>query len=225
MKQNQLRKAEILLDAMSEIDDLYLTEALSQFPSAAPSHRKRILTSPMMRALPAVAALAAVLALVFTGPFNGLFTKKDAENADTPHKNENSTMTESTSVTALNSILQSCTESPSFTSISADDIAFFDGNVRLTVKDHQTGTLYVSRPLTRSEQTKLLNEFERVGKRVSDTEETDEAYSVWVTLGDGQVVTPCLPATAGNVGAGMLFDYASERIPTQTFFDLIKTLI
>ena len=224
MKPNQLHKAEILLDAMSEIDDLYLTEALSHFPAVSPS-RKRILSSPVMRVLPAIAALAAVLALVFTGSLNRLFAKKDAENADTSLKNEAPPMTESTSVTTLNSVLQSCTESPSFTSVSADDITFFDGNVRLTVKNRQTKALYVSRPLTSVEQAKLLDEFKRTGERVTDTDETDEIYSVWITLGDGQVLTPCLPATVGNIGAGELFDYASERIPTQTFFDLIKALI
>lgn len=225
MKPNKLHKAEILLDAMSEIDDLYLTEALSRFPIPTASPRKRIRSSPVMRTLPAVAALAAVLALILTGPMRGLFAKKDAENADTSLKNEAPSMTDSDSVSALNSILRSCTESPSFTSVSADNIAFFDGNVRLTVKDRQTGTLYVSRPLTSAEQARLLDEFKRTGERVTVTEETDETHSVWITLGDGQVVTPCLPATAGNIGAGELFDYASERIPTQIFFDLIKALI
>ena len=225
MKLSKLRKAEILLDAMSEIDDLYLTEALSRFPASTASPRKRFLSSPLMRTLPAVAALAAVLALVLTGPFNGLFAKKDAENADTSSKNETINVTDSTPFTALNSVLQSCTESPSFTPISADDVAFFDGNVRLTVKDSQTGALYVSRPLTSAEQAKLLDEFKRTGERVTDSEQVDEIYSVWITLGDGQVLTPCLPATAGNIGVGALFDYASERIPTQTFLDLVKTLI
>ena len=49
-------------------------------------------------------------------------------------------------------------------------------------------------------------------------------FSVWITLGDGQVITPCLTPQAGNIGAAVLFDYQAERIPGSAFFDLLESL-
>ena len=223
MKSIKLQQAERLLDAMGEIDDAYLTEALSHNSSAASKPRKTILNSPRIRIISGVAALAAVLALVFTGPLRGVWNQTSNESAEDANLNRAETYDEP-SVTTLNSLLESCTESPSFTLTAADDVKYFDGNVRLTVEDRASGELYVSRPLTPAEQDRLLREFKNTGEQITDAPSSSEGYRVWITLGDGQVVTPCLAAAAGNIGAGDLFNYEPERLPTEIFFDLLKDL-
>lgn len=97
---------------------------------------------------------------------------------------------------------------------------YFDGTVRLTVENRQTGELFVSRPLTATEQTALRREFAASGTPVPTGTQTPD-YLVWVLLGDGSVVTPCLNPSAGNVGAAVLFDYDPERLPSDIFTELL----
>ena len=133
------------------------------------------------------------------------------------------------SISALDSLLHSCTQSVVFQPIAADHLNFFDGTVRLTVRNEATGALFVSRPLTAAEQSQLLLELEYTGTPVSAEDANGSTngkrYAVWITLGDGQVVTPCLALTGGNVGAGVLFDYSTERIPSAAFFRLVNGMI
>jgi len=210
-KPYQSRKADYLLDEIGGIDDRYLTEAMNW----QPLRRKK----PFARVLPLVASLAAVLLLSFTVLLPTLQRSFD--------KNESPNVGESLSPShpsTLDSLLQDCAQSPSFTPCSADALDFFDGNVRLTVCELSTGKLFVSRPLSESEQNALSREFNATGERVTDGATSEESFRVWVLLGDGSVVTPCLSASAGNVGAATLFDYESERIPTKIFNDLLSDL-
>ncbi len=221
MKKQKLKQAQILLDAMGNIDDVYLNEALSYVP--AKEKKFKFLRSPAMRVLPSVAALAAVLALVFLTPLRGIFNNTfndDAEEA-LPGAAESAP---DTSPAALDHLLQACTESPSFQSISAEDVPFFDGNVRLTVQRLDTGELFASRPLTAQEQERLRLELDAKGAELADGENAERQYAVWITLGDGQVATPYLAPSSGNLGAADLFQYEAERLPSQHFFDLLEDL-
>ena len=223
MKKSKQRQAQILLNAMNQIDDVYLSEALLYTP--VPQKKKAaILKVPSVRVLAPVAALAAILAVVMLGPLNGLLRsigKSDAEN--TPQIQDESHR--DLSYDSFNTLLQACTQSPSFQSISVDDLSFFDGNVRLMVQKTDTQEMFVSRPLTSNEQARLQSEFKAEGERVtsSDTVQTD--YAVWVALGDGQVATPYLTSNPGNLGAAELFQYEAERIPSEHFFTLLESLI
>jgi len=218
VKPSKLPQAHLLLDAMNEIDDRYLNEALS-FTAPAEKRRRLTLSAPMIRAVSGVAALAAVLSLVILGASRGFLKldgKKDpAESvADVPPSPQ-----------ALNSLLQGCAESTSFTALSADELSLFDGTVRLLVKAPDSETLYVSRPLNAAEQAQITLEFEQTGESMIASETTDSDWAVWVALGNGQIISPCLSPTPGNVGMGALFDYESERLPTKAFFNLLNTLI
>ena len=123
----------------------------------------------------------------------------------------------------LNQLLLACTESDSFTQNTVEEIDFFDGTIRLTVQDRKTGALYVSRPLTSNEQASLSRDLLAPKERA--TQEASNEYLVWVTLGNGDVLSPYLAHSAGNVGAATLFDYEAEYVPTQEFNDLLGALL
>lgn len=223
MKTSKQQKAQALLDAMSAIDDVYLNEALSYLPNQEKKHTP-FYKKTYFRVLSATAALAAALALMLTGPLRGFFKHQVNDSAEEVAPNHAESHLDR-SVSTLNSLLQNCTESPSFQSISADEINFFDGNVRLTVQRLDTQELYVSAPLTQAQQNRLRSEFSSAGEIISDSELSSGEYAVWITLGDGQVATPCLTPASGNVGAAVLFYYEAERLPSQIFFDLLGDLI
>jgi hypothetical protein len=54
---------------------------------------------------------------------------------------------------------------------------------------------------------------------------TEEETKVWVSMGDGRVISPYLAISEGNVGYGCLFDYESEVEPTDVFVQTVMDLI
>lgn len=223
MRKNKLQQAQLLLNAMNAIDDIYLDEAISYSPDNKKAKLLRF-QSPRVRALSSVAALAAVLALVVAGPLRGMLKKAENDTAEegAPPLSE---MQPERSVSSLNLLLEACTKSPSFRSVSADEIDFFDGSIRLTVQRLDTKELYLSAPLTQSQQQTLQQALsDKNAIPTTDQELTENGYAVWVTLGNGQVATPYLSPSSGNLGAAVLFRYEAERLPAESFFDLLENL-
>lgn len=218
MKNAKRSKAQILLNSMNAIDDFYLNEALSYTPAQKKSKLLHF-SSPRVRVISSVAALAAVLALVLVGPMRGMLKKSETDNVS-----QEIAPVRDTSAAALNDLLESCTESDAFQSVSADSINYFDGNVRLTVQRLDTQELYLSQPLTKSQQQTLQKALSNNGQPLSDAEATENGYAVWITLGNGQVATPYLTPSSGNLGAANLFHYEAECIPSEAFFDLLEDL-
>lgn len=215
MKRRDQQKAIRLLDAIGGINDDFLDEALNYRTSRPP-------VRPPLRNWVAVAAMAAILLFAVTGPLARVL-ERDPTNAPSQPPPQEGAERPSSSAPTLSALLKECAESPSFTKSAADEINFFDGNVRLTVENRSSGELFVSRPLTAAEQSTLEREFRANGKQVSANASPEE-YRVWITLGNGSVVTPCLNPTVGNVGSGVLFSYESERVPTEIFLDLLADL-
>lgn len=238
MNRNQDDRAQTLLDAMGEIDDAYLDEALGSLASPKKAKLLPLHQRPVFKLVAGAAALAAALGLVFTGAIGHLLGIGRNDNAEeaAPGIMESA---DPNTLSTLNRLLQGCTQSDLFTPTSSENLHFFDGTVRLTVRNEADGTLFVSRPLTPMEQEQLVLELKTTGTPVNNSGASAEStspdspqdpasrenYSVWVTLGDGQVVTPCLSVSGGNVGAGVLFDYEAERLPSQVFFDLLKAML
>lgn len=198
-----------LLDAIGGIDDAHLQEAMTW-------RRATNASSPVKRPFPwrAIYAVAACL-VVFVGLFSLLF-----HFINRPVKSPDTSLSH---VQRIDQLLSSCAESPSFTLSSVEKTDFFDGNVRLVLRNRETGDLYMSRPLTESEQETLLRELSTANRTpVSDGETI--GWQVWVLQGNGDVRSPYLAPSAGNVGAAVLFDYEAEYIPTEAFASLLEDL-
>ena len=214
-------KAQILLNAMSEIDDAYLNEALSYTPAGKKSKLLRFQGAPV-RIVSSVAAAAAVVALILTGPMRGMLKKSESERPENSEA-EIGTPARDTSSAALNSLLEACAQSEQFQVVSYDEINFFDGSVRLAVQNLDTQELYLSQPLSAAQQATAQRSLSSTHRTLSETF-SENRYAVWVTLGNGRVETPCLIPSAGNTGAAELFRYEAERLPSSDFFTLLEAL-
>lgn len=211
------RKAEYLLDEIGGIDDFYLDESI-RYRSGAARNRFGWTHGKSLRVLLVAASLVLVLA-VGTAAMLTMFRRNNPGDASHDYSSNGGDKSV-TELARLDSLLQACTQSEAFRSLNGEEPDYFDGTVRLTVENRETGERYVSRPLTDAEQSALRRDFLSYGTPVPDDAEQPD-YLVWVLLGDGSVVTPCLNPSEGNIGAAVLFDYDPERSPTQYFTDLL----
>ena len=100
------------------------------------------------------------------------------------------------------------------------DIDFFSGEVELIWSD---GENYYVKPLgKKNEVTPVLNE---IGKGEEIDVDQSFEYKVWISYGDGRVVSPYLKDTDGNVGYASLFDYSPEIVPSEDFVDSVNELL
>ena len=100
------------------------------------------------------------------------------------------------------------------------DIDFFSGEVELIWSD---GENYYVKPLgKKNEVNSVLNE---IGKGEEIDVDQSFEYKVWISYGDGRVVSPYLKDTDGNVGYASLFDYSPEIVPSEDFVDSVNELL
>ena len=100
------------------------------------------------------------------------------------------------------------------------DIDFFSGEVELIWSD---GENYYVKPLgKKNEVNPVLNE---IGKGEEIDVDQSFEYKVWISYGDGRVVSPYLKDTDGNVGYASLFDYSPEIVPSEDFVDSVNELL
>ena len=107
---------------------------------------------------------------------------------------------------------------------SAENIDLFDGATKLVWSD---GDGYnVIRLTGDSEKNKLTSAMKKSYSNAKVVTDTDDTHVlVWVSFGDGRVVTPYLKNTAGNVGYGELFEYESEIVPTDDMNEFVNSLV
>ena len=208
LTQDQRRdRADLLLDCMDGISDASVEEARRWRESGGVKSMNADRARRRRTGWIAAAVVAGVL-LLNAGRIGTLIRRLDRSAGE--------------GVT-LSASLEAALGTSAFAPADRDALDYFDGSVRLCIGDRGTGQVYVSRPLTESERLMLDAEMadthaDRVGRGEGET------MCVWILWGNGLVVSPCLDNTAGCVGAGALFDYADERVPTDTFRKLLQTL-
>ena len=117
----------------------------------------------------------------------------------------------------LDSVLGASYESLSFD--STPDL--FDGEPRL-IWETADGQLY-GVTLSAAELDHLDRESGR-GDKIGDLS-LEAEVKVWISYGNGLVISPYLEDTPGNVGYGELFDYLPEIIPSSAVTGRIQTII
>ena len=215
-KRVQNRKADYLLDELGQVDDEFLTEAMNWHGSARKAPRKN-----SVRVLLAAASLALMFAVGTVGMVTMFRRSGHAGVNEGVDRYSSADGSEQTRLGEMDRMLRDCVAGDSFERCTNENLNFFDGTMRLVVEERATGEVFVSHPLSISEQSAVIAEFRAAGTPLSE-DGAESAYLVWVTLGNGSVVTPCLSPSAGNIGAAVLFDYSSERAPTQIFTDLLS---
>ena len=104
---------------------------------------------------------------------------------------------------------------------SVADIDYF-GDAHLLWQYASDETVYQSRALTEREMERLCR-FITGGDEVGSTSPT-QIVRVWLVLGNGDVLTPYLPTTPGNIGT-TVFDYEAERIPSDALISCISDIL
>ena len=101
-----------------------------------------------------------------------------------------------------------------------ESIALFDSKPKI-VWEINASEYYVCE-ISEGRARSLIEKM-RVGgtKTPSGEAQGESSTSVWIILGNGQVITPHLELTSGNVGYGELFDYEKEYEPSEDFSNLL----
>lgn len=206
-----------LLDEIGGIQDSFLLEAQpgqGKHPRSSRHSRRAVTRWGWM-----VASLLLVCGLVLAGPSLLKRAWSEGDNKAPSHE-----LPADSSLAAFHDLFTACTQSTSFLPRTEQEVSFFDGRVHVVLLDEKSGSLYVSRSLTQTEQSMLAREWTSSAAAVGEGEDTS-AFRVWITWGNGFVSTPCLTPHRGNLGAATLFDYASERVPTKNFQELLSSLL
>ena len=180
-----------LYEEIGYVDERFLQEA------AAYRARKK---SPMWRTLLIAAAvllsitllLGTVAASVTIGVIGALIDREEQPDQETltPMEQMEKTMAQS-----------------SLKPLSADELAFF-GTPTL-IWSEQGSDEYYSVTLSKSQCEQLVYLMQS-SRREYTAQSVQPTYQIWLSFGDGVVVSPYLKNTAGNAGHGTVFDYDPE---------------
>lgn len=203
-----MRKAEYLFDEIGLIDDSLVAAAMQE------SHSKQRTLSLRRVTVAAVAA-----AMVFTASvgltLSALIKKSDNNDGAPTHDGMVDSITLAHALARAESGgAQSFTE--------AQSIDLFDGKTKIIWENAERYyVLDVASGSDRQSLSKALDATYSASQNIG----SDDGVRVWISYGDGSVVSPYLRKSAGNVGYGELFDYSPEIVPSDDLARLVDDLI
>ncbi|MBO5415791.1 MAG: hypothetical protein J6A83_04100 [Clostridia bacterium] len=208
---DRIRAAEYLFDELGLISDSFVAEAM---PTGVAAKRRR---TSLRRAVSAIAAAAVLLTLAI-GVFAIGFMRDKNEAEDGVTELEAESLEELLVGAQSGGAVTYCAE--------AESVGLFDGQTKLIWQSGNDGAYY-SVTLSGTEDKAKLSQALRstYGNPTHAPEDYDAGIYVWISYGDGTVVTPYLKGTEGNVGYGELFGYSPEIIPSEEFTELARDLI
>ena len=209
MKERNAKKIEYLFDEIGGISDVLINEAAVYHEA----HKKRHFGTLK------VLAVAACLVLCFALTAHTLVSLLDGwqvEKDDQTNVFEEEVM--------LDRLLTDYPDRITYTTLSsAGELDLFGDAAYIVWQEEGSDLLCVSRELTRQELEVLREELGK-GDRVG-TDSPALSCTVWVICGDGEVLSPYLEASAGNVGQGELFAYEAELIPSDALTSCISGIL
>lgn len=225
MNEEKRKKAEILLDAIGEIDEAMLDEALE--------YRKKPRVN--VKIISIAASIALIFALVASSELVKRITDIMGENkgesptvTDTPNDGENTPNDEnrpsdSEVELTLDRVFENLSNKDEYASVTdPDTLPYLDGRVYIVWQYEGVERYYISEPLSDGEFNTIKD---ALGKgRLTGNESPTLSTRVWVLLGDGRVISPYLEASPGNVSSE-IFDYEVEIIPNKAFADKLQGIL
>lgn len=218
------RAAEYLFDEIGGIDDSYIAHAQSAGVRRV-GYPRRI----------AIIAAAAALAVVMVAALPMSFISFDKEevandryddtaqgdapsaNAPVPSAPDKEDVMDVIGAFELDSVLGIADDSL----VIGEAPDLFDGTPRLLWQSE--GGQLCGVTLSAAELEHLGREQGR-GEQVGDAG-LEAEFQVWISYGNGLVISPYLEDSPGNVGYGELFDYSPEIIPSSAVTGRIRTII
>ncbi len=107
--------------------------------------------------------------------------------------------------------------------LSAEELPLFAGP--LLIFSEQGSDAYYAVTLTTSECERLVTLMQSQNRTEYTKQSQEPAYQIWLSFGDGMVVSPYLKNTAGNAGHGEVFDYDPELEMSDDLAELIARYI
>ena len=205
MTEKRLKQAEALFCAIGMIDDEIV--AAAQSPTFV--RRKALWRNGVIAAVAACVALAIGVGALGAGMLASLFGGAD--------KAQDEPLT-------LDAVLEEAADNDSVMHLNEDDIDLFSGKTSLIWQNGGEGDYCVVELKSDYDAARLKKELYYQTEEVSADAAADIDYRMWVSFGDGTVVSPHLKRSAGNVGYGTLFDYDPEVVTNENFAKLVNTL-
>ena len=221
---NKNEKSQYLLSMVGEIDDAILTEAASY-----KRRRKKTFIIPVIAAcLSVVMVLSMALPLAVAVTVGGLIGDFNSPtlggNESQGEMEEEDFENESEGVQPygkLDLLLTEQKNEDKYQKLDSAEELSYVGTASLVWQYEEGGEIYVAE-LTNI-QFKALQSCVGSGTQVGK-DSPAIAVSVWVLDGKGNVSTPYLKASRGNVGCE-IFDYEAEIIPDERFVNCISDIL
>ena len=219
-------KAEYLFSEIGGIDDKFIGEAQSY----KPTRRAYIPISAIAACL--VVCITAVLIATNAGIFDLAMGSKNEEVAvgKDEHETErlpsvsgNDVAEAPDAMAGLDMVFLSCVNSGEYSPYSSmAELLAERGQSYIIWKHIDSENIYISRPLDKSE-TEDIEKYLGKGECVGEISPKNE-FLVWILNEHGEIRSPYLEDTVGNVG-NYLFDYEAEIIPADEFVNIISSII
>ena len=215
MRNDKMKKAAYLFDEIGRIDDRLLQEAM-QFDC-------RTANTVKWRKVLLIAATLSLSLILMLQMVVGLSRRDWFPDLNKGEEPMEGTPTEGT--WALDGVLNAGIHSEGVEVLaSAEEYGFFDGSARLVWQYQGEEQIYVSRSLTPTEVEALLKAMTGTRTAVSSKEE-QPLWRIWLVCDNGEVRTPYLEESQGNIGYGDFFDYHAEVIPAEEWISCVSEIL
>ena len=219
MIRNKRKSAERLFEVIGMIDDSIIAEC--QDPNVSAWQMKHA-SFRIGKVISVCASIAVICACLCTSLIISKLSNKKSDSAQNDDDRGTIGATEDIYEERFDTVLKNAVSSSNTEILSLDEIDFFDGEINLIWTDAKTDGYYV---LTLNESEELVREGLKKGysQLSADTSASDRiGYTVWISYGNGEVVSPELKYSKGNIGYGELFEYSPEVLPSTVLVNLIE---
>jgi len=219
--------AERLFDEIGMIDDRFIAEAATPYARQTRIRNlRRILVAAVSLSLAVSLAVGIFVVGKIGNKSDGMAGDNAAPNGAGTVEKEEGDKTSSQTAT-LSSRLDELRVQTEALKINAEDLDLFSETPSVVWK-YSDENEYRVRAISAS-QAKTLSQKLSVGDGKTVYAQEDDPScdleGVWITLGDGRVISPYVEQTAGNVGYGELFEYEPEYEPSEEFSEYLCDMI
>ena len=217
---NKNQKSQYLLSMVGEIDDSILNEAASY-----KCRRKKNFLIPVL-----AACLSVVIVLMMALPLAVIFTVDNLLPGDVNSPNLDGVVDENLEndldavvkpYGELDLLLNEQKNEAKYQKLDSADELSYVGNASLVWQYEEGGELYV----VELSAVQLASVQSRMGSGTQVGKDSPTlSVSVWVLDGKGNVSTPYLKSSRGNIGCE-IFDYEAEIIPGDELVDCISDIL
>ena len=215
-QEQKWRCAQHLFDSIGQIEDRYVAEAETSYRRAGIGFSRRWV---------AVAASLTLLVGMTTALLvgNWVGNKSLTENEAALDGFELMDQ-EIGTVSSLSARLENLRPQTEESRVSAEELDLFDGTARV-IWQYADEDGYRVQALTQTELNGLTAQLTKHEGEPVTKATPGSGPRIWIAMGDGTVITPCLTQSAGNVGYGTLFSYEPELEPSPAFSDLLCDIL